>query len=44
MAGLRGAGLVTSSRRGWEVCYQLADDHVAHIARDAIRHVQEKRP
>lgn len=40
---LRGAGLVSSTRRGREVCYQLADDHVAHIVRDAIRHVEEDR-
>ncbi|MEE1622888.1 ArsR/SmtB family transcription factor [Zafaria sp. J156] len=41
---LRGAGLVTPSRRGREVAYQLTDDHVAHIVRDAIRHVEEERP
>jgi DNA-binding transcriptional ArsR family regulator len=35
---LRSAGLVTATRRGKETVYALADDHVAHIARDAITH------
>jgi DNA-binding transcriptional ArsR family regulator len=39
---LRGAGLVTSTRRGREAVYRLTDDHVAHIVRDAITHVQEE--
>jgi DNA-binding transcriptional ArsR family regulator len=38
---LRAMRLVRSERRGREVLYSLADDHVAHIARDALRHVQE---
>ena len=38
---LRAAGLVVTQRRGREVSYRLADDHVAHIARDAISHAQE---
>lgn len=38
---LRQAGLVTTSRRAREVVYALADEHVAHIAHDAIRHSQE---
>lgn len=39
---LRGAGLVTSQRRGREVTYQLSDEHVAHIVRDAIHHAEEQ--
>jgi ArsR family transcriptional regulator len=35
---LRSAGLVTAARRGKETVYRLADDHVAHIARDALTH------
>lgn len=38
---LRAAGLVTSARRGKETVYRLADDHVAHIARDALTHAGE---
>lgn len=38
---LRQAGLVTASRRAREVVYTLADEHVAHIVHDAIRHSQE---
>jgi len=38
---LRGARLVSTERRGKEVVYALADDHVSHIALDAIRHAQE---
>jgi ArsR family transcriptional regulator, zinc-responsive transcriptional repressor len=40
---LRGAGLVSTERRGREIAYRLADDHVAHIVRDAISHVREDR-
>ena len=39
---LRAAGLVVTERRGREVSYRLSDDHVAHIARDAISHAQER--
>lgn len=39
---LRLAGLVTSTRRGSEIAYQLVDAHVAHIVNDAIRHSQEE--
>lgn len=35
---LRAARLVTTSRRGREVVYQLTDDHVAQIVRDAVAH------
>lgn len=38
---LRTTGLVTAARRGKETIYTLADDHVAHIARDAITHGTE---
>ncbi|GAA3660986.1 ArsR/SmtB family transcription factor [Microbacterium marinilacus] len=38
---LRQAGLVTSSRNGKEVTYQLADLHVSHVIGDALAHVQE---
>jgi len=41
---LRQAGLVTASRRAREVVYALADEHVAHIAHDAVRHSQETPP
>jgi DNA-binding transcriptional ArsR family regulator len=39
---LRGARLVSTRRRGREVVYQLVDEHVAHVARDIIRHSQEE--
>jgi ArsR family transcriptional regulator, zinc-responsive transcriptional repressor len=38
---LRTAGLVTAARRGKETMYTLADEHVAHIARDALIHGSE---
>ena len=38
---LRGARLISGTRRGREVVYQLSDGHVAHIARDAIAHTKE---
>jgi ArsR family transcriptional regulator, zinc-responsive transcriptional repressor len=41
---LRHAGLVTTTRRGTEITYQLADAHVGHIVNDAIRHSQEDQP
>lgn len=41
---LRRAGLVTTTRRGAEITYQLADAHVGHIVNDAIRHSQEEHP
>lgn len=40
---LRQAGLVTATRRGTEITYQLADAHVGHIVSDAIRHSREER-
>jgi ArsR family transcriptional regulator, zinc-responsive transcriptional repressor len=41
---LRGAGLVVTTRRGTEITYQLADNHVGHIVDDAIRHSKEEQP
>lgn len=38
---LRDVGLVTTARRATEVAYHLADEHVARIVRDAIRHAEE---
>ncbi len=38
---LRDAGLVSTTRRGTEVTYQLVDAHVSHIVNDAITHSQE---
>ena len=41
---LRGARLVRSARRGREIAYELSDDHVAHIVRDALTHTREDAP
>jgi ArsR family transcriptional regulator, zinc-responsive transcriptional repressor len=38
---LRSAGLVATTRRGREVVYRLADDHVSHVVRDAVAHARE---
>ena len=38
---LRTAGLITGTRAGREVRYRLVDDHVRHIAHDAITHARE---
>lgn len=40
---LRGAGLVTTERRGQEIAYRLVDRHVAAIAADALGHAVEPR-
>lgn len=40
---LRDAGLVTATRQAREVHYALADDHVLHIALDAVKHAREVR-
>jgi hypothetical protein len=32
---------VRSTRRGREIAYELSDDHVSHIVRDALRHTRE---
>jgi ArsR family transcriptional regulator len=39
---LRNTGLVVGTRRGKETAYSLADEHVAHIARDAVAHGDEQ--
>jgi len=39
---LRTTGLVAGARRGKETVYSLADEHVAHIARDAVAHGAEQ--
>lgn len=36
---LRQAGVVRGERRGREVVYSLADQHVAHVVQDALAHV-----
>jgi DNA-binding transcriptional ArsR family regulator len=38
---LRTSRIVTTRRQAREIEYSLADDHVAHIVLDAIRHTQE---
>jgi ArsR family transcriptional regulator, zinc-responsive transcriptional repressor len=38
---LRGVGVVRTRRRGREIAYSLTDDHLAHIAVDAVRHSEE---
>lgn len=38
---LKSAGLVATTKRGREVVYRLADDHVAHVVRDAVAHAGE---
>src|SRR6202011_1641188 len=38
---LRTSRLVVARRRARTVEYSLADEHVAHIVLDALRHVQE---
>jgi len=40
---LRNAGVLTGRRRGRETAYAIADEHVVHIALDAIAHAKEKR-
>ncbi|MEM8923723.1 MAG: metalloregulator ArsR/SmtB family transcription factor [Actinomycetota bacterium] len=38
---LRQAGVLSGRRRGREVAYSVVDDHVMHIALDAIAHANE---
>ncbi|MGB6039432.1 MAG: metalloregulator ArsR/SmtB family transcription factor [Gordonia sp. (in: high G+C Gram-positive bacteria)] len=38
---LKKSGVVVGSRRGREVEYSLADDHVAHIVVDSVTHATE---
>lgn len=40
---LRQADLVIGQRRGREVVYQLADEHVSHVIDDALAHVNHDR-
>jgi ArsR family transcriptional regulator, lead/cadmium/zinc/bismuth-responsive transcriptional repressor len=39
---LRAARLVRGRRQGKQVFYSAADDHVRHVLRDLIAHVQEE--
>ena len=39
---LRAAHLVTRTRRGREMAYRIADEHVAHIVADALTHARER--
>jgi DNA-binding transcriptional ArsR family regulator len=41
---LRAARLVAAERRGREVVYRLADEHIGQIVQQAIRHADEDRP
>ena len=41
---LRETGLVSTTRRGTEITYQLADAHIGHIVNDTVRHSQEGSP
>jgi len=36
--------VVRGSRRGREVAYEIADDHVTHIVLDALTHIREDQP
>jgi DNA-binding transcriptional ArsR family regulator len=38
---LRAYGIVFTHRQAREIEYSLADEHVAHILLDAIRHIEE---
>ena len=38
---LKEAAVVRGERRGREVVYSLADDHLAHIVLDAVTHAEE---
>jgi ArsR family transcriptional regulator len=39
---LRDAGVVTTTRAGTEINYQLADDRIGHLVNDAMRHAQKE--
>jgi DNA-binding transcriptional ArsR family regulator len=39
---LRASHLVHAERRGREIAYTLSDEHVAHIASDAVLHATER--
>lgn len=38
---LRAADIVRGTRRGKEIAYAIADDHVAHLVADAMAHAGE---
>ncbi len=38
---MRESGLVSTTRRGQEIVYELVDDHVSRIALDAVHHAAE---
>lgn len=40
---LKSARVVHGERRGREVLYRLADDHLSHIVVDAVAHAEEER-
>lgn len=39
---LKAAGVLDGRRRGREIAYSIADEHVTHIALDAIAHARER--
>jgi len=39
---LKDAGVLSARRRGREIAYSIADEHVVHIALDAIAHAAER--
>jgi ArsR family transcriptional regulator, zinc-responsive transcriptional repressor len=39
---LKAAGVLDGRRRGREIAYAIADEHVTHIALDAIAHAKER--
>jgi DNA-binding transcriptional ArsR family regulator len=41
---LRQAGVLSGRRRGREIAYSIADEHVVHIALDAVEHANERVP
>jgi ArsR family transcriptional regulator, zinc-responsive transcriptional repressor len=41
---LRQAGILIGRRQGREIAYSIADDHVVHIALDAVEHANERNP
>lgn len=39
---LKAIQLVRPNRHGREIIYEVLDEHVAHIVRDALRHAEEE--
>lgn len=39
---LRHTGILTGRRRGREIAYSIADEHVVRIALDAVEHANER--